>query len=325
MRRRPIGTSGIELSVVGLGGYELGTGGHPGWALEGEEPPSRERIDATIRASLDAGVNWIDTAEEYHAGGNESAIGESIDRLGAGEMLVCTKLWPAPEGSGFDHDGVHRGIRASLERLGRDHTDMYLLHAPDEEIPIEETWAAMDEVRREGLARAIGLSNHERPTIERALAVATVDLVQEGLSMVDYLDDRELLAWCGEHGIAAQVYEPLGSSMLTGAITRETDVDALWGGHLKEWSMFGRLFEGERFDRSMDVVDGLRKLGDAWGASVPQLAIAWVLAQPGVTTAIAGTTNPEHARANAAAADLRLSAEQLDQLEALVPLGPAFA
>lgn len=325
MRQRSVGGSGLHLSVVGLGGYELGTAGHPGWALEGEEPPSPDRIDATIRASLDAGVNWIDTAEEYHAGGNETAIGESLRRLGADEMLVCTKLWPAPDGSGFDRDGVRRGIRASLERLRRDHADVYLLHAPDDDIPIEETWAATDEVRTEGLARAIGLSNHERPAIERALAVAPVDVVQEGLSIVDYLEHRELLAWCGERGIAAQVYEPLGSSMLTGAITRGTDVDALWGGHLQEWSLFGRLFEGERFDRSMDVVDGLRRLGDAWGATVPQLAIAWVLAQPGVTTAIVGTTNPAHAASSAAAADLELSAEQLDQLEALVPLGPAFS
>ncbi len=124
--------------------------------------------------------------------------------------------------------------------------------------------------------------------------------------MVDHPENRELLAWCGEQGIASQVYEPLGSSMLTGAITRETDVEALWGGHLQEWSLFDRLFRGERFERSMTVVDGMRALGEAWGATVPQLAIAWVLAQPGVTTAIVGTTNPDHARSSAAAADLEL-------------------
>jgi aryl-alcohol dehydrogenase-like predicted oxidoreductase len=324
VRYRTVGASGLELSVIGLGGYELGTGGHPGFALEGAEVLAPERIDRTIRAALDDGVNWIDTAEEYHDRGNESAIGDALRRLDAGDKLVCTKLWPAPDGSGFDRQGVHRGIRGSLERLGRDHADVFLLHMPDDEIPIEETWAAMQEVREQGLARAVGLSNHERPVIERALSVGPVDVVQEGLSMVDYMEDRELIAWCGRQGIAAQVYEPLGSSMLTGAITRDTDVDALWGGHLKEWSLFGRLFEGGRFERSMTVVDGLRQRADAWGASVPQLAIAWVLAQPGVTAAIAGTTSPDHAASNAAAGDLELSADQLAELESLVPLGPAF-
>jgi len=143
--------------------------------------------------------------------------------------------------------------------------------------------------------------------------------------MVDYPENRALLTWCREHGVASQVYEPLGSSMLTGAITRDTDVEELWGGHLQEWSLFDRLFRGERFERSMTVVDGMRALGEAWGATVPQLAIAWALAQPGVTTAIVGTTNPAHAASSAAAADLELSTEQLDELEALVPLGPAFA
>jgi aryl-alcohol dehydrogenase-like predicted oxidoreductase len=142
--------------------------------------------------------------------------------------------------------------------------------------------------------------------------------------MVDRLYNRELIAWCAERGIAAQCFEPLGSAILTGAITRETDVDALWGGHLKEWTMFGRLFEGKRFERSMRVVDGLRELAERWNSSIADLAMAWVIAQPGVTAAIAGTANPAHARANAAAGDLELTAEQLAALEALVPLGPAY-
>ena len=248
--------------------------------MAGAEPPSSERIDETLRAALEAGVNWIDTAEEYHDKGNESAIGDALRRLGADDVLVCTKLFWAPHGSGFDREGVHRGIRGSLERLGRDHADVYLLHQPDDVVPIEVTWEAMREVHEQGLARTIGLSNHERVLIERALSVGPVHVVQEGLSMVDRLFNRELIAWCGERGIAAQCFEPLGSSILTGAITRETDVDALWGGHLKEWPLFGRLFEGERFERSMQVVDGLRQLAEAWNASVPELAMAWAIANP---------------------------------------------
>src|SRR5205814_6086217 len=125
-------TTDIELSGVGLGGYEVGNAGYGRWALEGIEPPGTGEIDDVLRAALDAAVDWIDTAEEYHATGNESAIGDAIRRVGADDMLVCTKLWPAPDGSGFDRDGVRRGMRGSLERLGRDHVDTYLLHAPDD-------------------------------------------------------------------------------------------------------------------------------------------------------------------------------------------------
>jgi myo-inositol catabolism protein IolS len=322
---RRLGTTDIELSVVGLGGYELGNAGYGRWALDGTAPPSTHEIDAILRAALDGGVNWVDTAEEYHSTGNESAIGDALHRVRADDMLVCTKLWPAPDGSGFDHDGVGRGIRGSLERLGRDHVDMYLLHAPDDTgVPLAETWDAMEEIRRDGLTRAIGLSNFERPAVEEAASIAPVDLIQQGLSMVDHLDERALVRWCGDQGIGVQCYEPLGSSILTGAITRDTDVGALWGGHLNEWSLFGRLFEGERFERSMVVVDHLREIAERRDTTVSSLAIAWVLAQPGVTTAIAGSANPIHVAANAVAGDLSLDTSDLAELEAIVPLGPAF-
>jgi len=142
--------------------------------------------------------------------------------------------------------------------------------------------------------------------------------------MVDHLDERSLIRWSGQNGIGVQCYEPLGSSILTGAITRDTDVGALWGGHLSEWSLFGRLFEGERFERSMVVVDHLREIATKRGATVSSLAIAWVLAQSGVSTAIAGSKNPLHVGDNASAGDIRLDATELAELEAIIPLGPAF-
>lgn len=325
MQFRRLGITGIDVSVVGLGGYELGNAGYGRWALEGADPPATEDIDHVLRAGLDGGMNWVDTAEEYHATGNESAIGDALHRVGADDMLICTKLWPAPDGSGFDGEGVGRGIRGSLERLGRDHVDIYLLHAPDDTgVPLAETWGAMDAIRREGLTRAIGLSNFEQAAIEEAASIARVDVIQQGLSMVDHLDERALIRWCGQIGVGVQCYEPLGSSILTGAITRDTDVDALWGGHLHEWSLFRRLFEGERFERSMVVVDHLRGVAARRGTTVSSLAIAWVLAQPGVTTAIAGSGNPRHVADNASAGDLRLDAAELAELEAVVPLGPAF-
>jgi aryl-alcohol dehydrogenase-like predicted oxidoreductase len=315
---RAIGQSGLSVSTLGLGGVELGSGD----AAKGE--PSLEAAVGAVRAALEVGVNWLDTAEAYLDTGNESFIGEVLRRIrvGGNELLLSSKLLPRPDGTGFRASEVHQGCRASLERLGRDHLDIYLLHAPDETgVPLEETWGAMAELIEEGLVRAIGLSNFTFDEVTRCHALQRVDLVQDGLSLVDHLDNREFFARCKELGVGVVVYEPLGSGILSGK-----PIDAIreaWA----EWSEFGfykRLLAGENGEKSAAFADALRPVADERGISVPQLAIAWVLHQDGVTAALAGSANPDHVCANAAAAELDLSEHLLVQLEALIPLGPTL-
>jgi aryl-alcohol dehydrogenase-like predicted oxidoreductase len=315
--RRALGRSGLSVSVVGLGGVELGSG------ASGE--PTLEVAAAAVRAALDAGVNWIDTAEAYLDTGNETFIGELLRqmRVGRDELLLSSKLLPGPDGTGFRTEEVHRGCRASLARLGRDELDVYLLHAPDETgVPIEETWGAMAELVEQGLVKAIGLSNFTFDDVERCHSERAVDLAQDGLSLVDHLDNRELFARCRQLEIGVVVYEPLGSGTLSGKpIDAIREAWAEWS----EWGFYKRLLAGENGEKSAALVAALRPVAEEHGMSVPQLAIAWVLHQEGVTAALAGSANPEHVRANAAAATVELPEGALARLEELIPLGPTIS
>ncbi|MGE5226211.1 MAG: aldo/keto reductase [Planctomycetaceae bacterium] len=301
----------MSFSVVGLGGYEL----------EGDldRPDARE----VLRAALDAGIDWIDTAEAYFEGRNEVVIRAAMRDVGA-TMKISSKVAPAPGHSGFRPDQVRRACAGSLERLGVEHLDMYLLHWPDETgVPLEDTWTAMRSLVDEGLVRLVGLSNFEREDIERCLAVGPVDVIQEGLSPIDHLETLDLARWCAERGIAVVTYEPLGNGMLAGAIRRPADLARVVGDY-ETWPFWQRLFSPGKFERSEAVRDGMQAMADRLDRSLAQIALAWNVHQAGVTATLAGTRNVEHVRSNAAAADVVLTPEQLVELDALIPLGPAF-
>src|SRR5262249_38273724 len=175
--------------------------------------------------------------------------------------------------SGFRRSQVHGACRDSLRRLGRDVLDVYFLHWPDDSgVPLEETWGAMAELVEQGLVRAIGMSNYALGEIERCHEQRRVDVVQTGLSLIDYLDDRALIARCGELGIAVVVYEPLASGILTGKTLDE--VLAIWSGPWLESSFFKRLLAPGRAERSFAVADGRRPPADPAGPTRPQVAAA---------------------------------------------------
>jgi aryl-alcohol dehydrogenase-like predicted oxidoreductase len=317
---RPVGGSDVRLSVVGLGGAWLG-----------HEPGDLEQLAHALdvlRTSADAGMNWLDTSENYFDTGNESVIGAILREL-PDSFLVCSKLAPGAAisggGSGFRPEQVRHGCHESLRRLGRSHLDVYLLHWPDESgVPMEETWGAMASLVDDGLVRTIGLSNYSQQEIAACHEQRPVNLIQTGLSLVDYLEDRELIAWCGTNGIAVTIYEPVGNGILTE--TPFDQVRARWiGTPWEDSALFSRLFSSENGPRAAAVVDGLRGVARETGATVAQLAIAWVVRQPGVTAAIAGSSSITHTRENAGAGNLALDDATLQAIEDLIPLGPAFA
>lgn len=319
MERRAIGRSVVSISTVGLGGFELGP--EPG------EEPDIDRAVAVIETALEAGVNWLDTSENYLDTHNESLIGPVLGRVGD-EFLVATKAAPSTGGitgggSGFRRHEIHAACRASLRRLGREQIDIYFLHWPDDTgVPLEETWGAMAELVDAGLVRAIGLSNYALEDVERCHAQRPVDVVQVGLSLIDYLEDRGSIARCGELGIGVVTYEPLASGILSDKTLEQ--VLEVWDGPWVESSFYKRLLAPGRAERSFAVADGMRPIAARLGATVAQLAIAWVLHQPGVSAAIAGSRDGRHVRDNAEASSLDLTGA-LDELEKLIPLGPTFA
>jgi aryl-alcohol dehydrogenase-like predicted oxidoreductase len=308
MRTRKLGARGPDLSVVGFGAWEAGGGRE--W---GEAPPT-EQVEAAIRAVFDAGIDWIDTAEVYGRGRSEELVAEAI----AGrrdEVLIATKVAPRRSGTGFRPEEVRRACEGSLRRLRTDRIDLYQLHWPDATgVPIEDTWGAMSDLVDEGLVRFVGVSNFDRELIERCLAVGHVDSLQQEFSML-VLEDRELIRWCGERGVGVVSYGPLAYGLLTGSITAGTTFAR--GDHRAG----SDLFDGNR-ERSLAVVEGMRPIAERLGVTLAQLAIAWNVHQPGVTAAIAGSRDAAHVAANAAAGDVELDAGMLEELEAVVSLGP---
>jgi aryl-alcohol dehydrogenase-like predicted oxidoreductase len=316
MEQRTLGRSGVTLSVLGLGGVELGP--------EDGEAPDANAATAVIAAARDEGFTWIDTSENYHDTRNEVLIGTALARLDS-DFQVATKVAPGAlgsgGGSGFRPDQVHAACRASLRRLGRDHIDVYFLHWPDEDgVPLEDTWGAMAELVDAGLVRSIGMSNHDMADIERCHATRAVDVVQEGLSLVDHLDARQLVGRCGELGIGVTIYEPLASGVLGGKPLDE--VRAMWAAW-SEMAFYQRLLAPGPAARNEAVLDGLRVIAERVGSTVAQLALAWVLHQPGVDCAIVGSRSGVHLRENAGAAGLDLT-DVIDDIERLIPLGPGF-
>jgi aryl-alcohol dehydrogenase-like predicted oxidoreductase len=302
-----LGAKGPELSVIGFGAWEAGG---DAW---GPNRSESEVIDA-IGAGIEAGMNWVDTAEVYGHGVSEVLVGKALAGREDG-VLLATKVAPAPEGTGFRPEQVRAACDASLGRLGIDVIDLYQLHWPDGTgVPVEDTWGAMGGLVDAGKVRWVGVSNFDRTLIERCRAIRDVNSLQQEFSLV-HLDDRELIRWCGEVGIGVLSYSPLGAGLLTGSLRRE-DAE-----RIDDWRASDGLTSAGHLDRAFALVDGMRPMAERLGVSVPQLALAWNWQQPGVTSAIAGSRDAEHTRSNAAAGDLELDAGTLAELEALIDRG----
>jgi aryl-alcohol dehydrogenase-like predicted oxidoreductase len=314
MQTNRLGSNGPELSTVGYGAWEAGG---TAW---GPNAPDDVLVGA-MRAGLDAGINWIDTAEVYGDGESERLVGLAI----AGrrdEVIVASKVAPASEGSGLRPEQIRAACQASLRRLGVEHLDLYQLHWPDDEIPVEESWSAMVDLVDAGHVRWIGVSNFDRDLIERCEVIRHVDSLQQEFSVLNRRD-AELIAWCGERGTGVVSYGPLAFGILTGAITLDTIYESGdWRGRAAEGESDDpddpELFAPDVLPRALEIVDAMRPIAEGIGCTVAQLALAWNVHQPGVTSAIAGSRNPDHVRANAGAGDIEVDAATLVSVDALI-------
>jgi aryl-alcohol dehydrogenase-like predicted oxidoreductase len=316
MRMRRLGSEGPEISVVGFGAWEAGG---DAW---GPNESDDEAVEA-MRAGLDAGITWIDTAEVYGDGKSEELVARAIEGR-RDQVVVATKVAPRPDGTGFRGEEVGAACRGSLKRLGTDHIDLYQLHWPDDDVPVEETWEALAALVDEGLVRSIGVSNFDQGLIERCEAIRHVDSLQPHFSML-HLRNRDLIRWCGDRGTGVVTYGSLAYGLLTGAIGMDTEFDQQDWRSGRDGSYYRQLFAPGKKERSLAVVDGLRPIAERLGITVSQLALAWIFRQPGVTSAIAGSRNPRHVRDNAEAGRVQLDENTLREIEeGLIPLGPAF-
>lgn len=311
MLTRGLGSNGPEISVVGFGAWEAG-----GMAW-GPNPPDEQTIGA-MHTAFDSGIDWIDTAEVYGGGRSEELVGRALKDHD--DVMVFTKVAPQSAGTGFRPDEIKTAARQSLERLDRDVIDLYQLHWPDDRVPVEETWGAMAELVDDGLVRWIGVSNFDRELIERCEKVRHVDSLQPQFSMLHQEGRGDLFPFCAANGTGIICYGPLAYGLLTGAITAETEfTDDDWrGGSHGMTSYYQALFAPGVKERNLEIVETLRPIADRVGATLPQLALAWVVHQGGVTGAIAGSRSPDHVADNAGAGSIDLSPKDLEEIDSLL-------
>jgi aryl-alcohol dehydrogenase-like predicted oxidoreductase len=302
MRRRTIGSSGLEVSVVGLGCNNFGG--------RIDEPASRAVIDA----ALAAGIDFLDTADVYgNRGGSEEIIGRAL--AGRRDRVVLATKFGHDLGDGETARGagpyIRKAIEASLRRLQTDWIDLYQYHRPDGVTPVEETLATLDELVQEGKVRAIGSSNFTAAMVEEAhTAAADRGLTpfvseQSEYSWLARGAERELLPTCERLGIGFIPYFPLASGLLTGKYRRGEPPP-------EGTRLHGREIDEERLER----VEQLERLASDLGRSLLELSIGGLAAQPGIASVIAGATSPEQVRANAAAGAWDPSAEELAAVRA---------
>lgn len=309
MKTRKLGSKGPEISVVGFGAWEMG-GAH--W---GPNPDEKVLGDA-VRAGIDAGMNWIDTAEVYGNGTSEEILGRAV---GTTDVMLFTKVAPKAPGTGFAPQQVKEACEKSLTRLQRTSIDLFQLHWPDANEALEDTWGAMGALVDEGKVRWIGVSNFNDELIDRCEKVRHVDSLQPQFSLLTQEPSRGWIEHCARNGTGVITYGPLAYGLLTGAITMQTEFgDTDWRSGKMGMGNYEKLFAPEARARHLQTLDELRPIADRLGISLSQLALAWNFQQKGVTGAIAGSRSPKHTAENAAAGDIVLGEKDLEEIGSVV-------
>jgi aryl-alcohol dehydrogenase-like predicted oxidoreductase len=317
---RPFGTSGMRITTVGLGAWAIGGGG---WAW-GWGPQDDQASLATMRAALDAGINWIDTAAVYGLGHSEEVVGRFLRDLPAGERpLVFTKcgmVWDerdrlAEPRRTLEPASVRAECEASLRRLGVERIDLYQFHWPDTTgTAVEDSWAELQRLVAEGKVRAAGVSNFGVDLLERCEAVRHVDSLQPGFSLIRRDPGGKEIAWCWRHGTGVIGYSPMQSGLLTDRF----DAARVAALAPDDWRRRVPGFQTPALERNLALRDALRPVAQRHGTTVAAVAVAWTLAWPGVSGAIVGARAPEQIAGWLDAAGLELSREDLDEIAAAI-------
>ena len=311
MQTRQLGKNGPEITVIGLGTWAIGGPWDWGWG-----PQNDEDSIAAIRQSLDSGINWIDTAPVYGLGHAEEIVARALEGYNRDEVFIATKCGLVWDDRGrvdrnLHPESIRREIDASLKRLKTDYVDLYQHHWPDQNVAVEDSWGAMVRLQEEGKVRYIGVCNYDVPLLQRCAAIAPVQSLQPPYSMVKRDIEKAILPYCHKHQIGVVAYSPLQTGLLAGKVSKERLAP-------DDWRHKSEFFKEPKYSRVQKLVDKLRPIAERKHITLAQLAIAWVLAQPGITSAIVGSRNAQQAVENAAAAKVKLTLEDLQEIDALL-------
>ena len=327
MTLRTLGQSDLKITPIGIGAWAIGGGQ---WEFAWGAQDDTESI-AAIRAGLDRGLNWIDTAPAYGLGHSETIVGRAIKGLGKRPYIFtkCSLVWD--ESRNISHNlqaaSIRREAESSLKRLGLDSIDLYQIHwpawagKPESASPgsIEEAVAEMSKLKAAGKIRNIGVSNFNAAQMQRAQSVAPITSLQPPYSLLFTDVETSTLPFALSHDIGVIVYSPMASGLLSGAMTRER----IAGLPEDDWRKHSPNFQEPLLSRNLRLVEILRSIGQRQDATPGEVAIAWTLLNPAVTAAIVGVRSAQQVSGIAGAADVRLNADDLLKVEQILTLQPA--
>ena len=327
MTVRTLGQSDMKITRIGIGAWAIGGGSWEfGWG-----PQDDAESVAAIHAGLDHGINWIDTAAAYGLGHSETVVGRVIKGLRTRPYIFtkCSLVWDESGkiGHSLRADSIRREAEASLQRLGVDTIDLYQIHWPawngnsENSSPgsIEEAVGAMARLQSEGKIRHIGVSNFDARQMQRAAHVAPIVSLQPPYSLLSPEVEASILPFARKHHIGVIVYSPMASGLLSGAMTRER----IAAFPRDDWRKHNRNFQEPQLSRNLQLVEALRAIGKRHGATPGEVAIAWTLRNPAVTGAIVGVRSAQQVSGIAGAADIKLSAEDMLEIEQVLTLQTA--
>lgn len=311
LKTTQLGTTGLEITRVGFGAWAIGGGGWEfGWGAQDDQ----QSID-TIQRALDLGLNWIDTAAAYGFGHSEEVVGRALAGVDERPFVFTKASLVAGPGGRVRHslkrDSILREAEASLRRLRIDAVDLYQIHWPDPDADIEEGWSALAELKEQGLVRHIGVSNFGVDQLRRIQGIAPVETLQPPYSLITRGAEDELLPFTQDEGIGVIVYSPMGSGLLTGAMTRERIANL----PDDDWRKRDLRFQEPQLSQHLALVERLEMVAARYDTTAGAVAAAWTLRNPAVHGAIIGFRRPDHVDAVLDAGRLELTGAEVAHIE----------
>jgi aryl-alcohol dehydrogenase-like predicted oxidoreductase len=311
MKTKQLGKSDLFITPIGFGAWAVGGGG---WEFAWGGQDDRDSV-AAIREALGAGVNWIDTAAVYGLGHSEEVVARALEGMTNRPYVFtkCSMVWDGRRriGHSLKADSIRRECEASLRRLKVEAIDLYQVHWPDPDEDVEEGWATLAALKKEGKVRHIGVSNFNVAQMKRAQAIAPVTSLQPRYSLLHREVEDAVLPFAAREHIGVIAYSPMASGLLTGAMTAER----IAGLSADDWRKRHPDFQGPQLYRALRLVRLLRRIGRPHERTPAEVAVAWVLHNPAVTGAIVGARRPDQVRGVVGAAELRLSRWELVEIE----------
>ena len=305
----------MHLTPIGIGAWAIGGGG---WAF-GWGPQDDNESVAAMRAGLEKGINWIDTAAVYGLGHSEEIVALALKGLSKKPYVFtkCERVWNEKReiGKSLKAESIRREVENSLSRLQIDVIDLYQIHWPEPDEDIEEGWTEMAKLKEQGKVRYIGVSNFNVEQMKRAQKIAPITSLQPPYSLLSPEIEESILPYAGENNIGVIVYSPMKSGLLTGAMTRERIATMPDDDFRKRTPQF----QEPKLTKNLELVERMREMGKRHGRTPGEVAIAWTLRRPEVTAAIVGMRSASQVDGVIGALDFRLIDQEISELEAMRP------